>query len=144
MRILALAAIQAYQRLISPYKGFCCAYRHHTGRSSCSSLGYRAIRMYGVISGISILRRRTYLCGVAHRRYSSPHQNRLHPQQGICDLSCDLPGEYPCHTTDICDADVCLDLDPGDCDFPRRRRRTEKYVYIPPSPRRKDEPRQNR
>ena len=38
MRALALVAIGAYQRYVSPYKGFCCAYRAHTSRASCSAL----------------------------------------------------------------------------------------------------------
>ena len=35
----ALAAIRFYQRWISPYKGFRCAYGAHSGRCSCSTLG---------------------------------------------------------------------------------------------------------
>jgi len=44
MRKLVLAAITGYQTYLSPYKGFCCAYRVHTGRKSCSALGFRAVR----------------------------------------------------------------------------------------------------
>ena len=69
MRAIALPAIQLYKRHLSPYKGFCCAYRSHLGRFSCSTLGFRAIRMYGVIKGIAVLRQRLKRCGVVHRRY---------------------------------------------------------------------------
>ena len=58
MKQLALAAIRLYQRHLSPHKGFCCAYRVHTGRASCSSLGYRAIRRFGLWLGLVILHRR--------------------------------------------------------------------------------------
>ena len=37
MRDLALASIGLYQRYISPYKGFCCAYRVHKG-PACEEL----------------------------------------------------------------------------------------------------------
>ena len=40
-RIIAKqATIRFYQRRLSPHKGFCCAYRAHTGRRSCF---YRAV-----------------------------------------------------------------------------------------------------
>ena len=143
MRILALTAIRAYQRFISPYKGFYCAYKYHTGRRSCSSLGYRAIRRYGVVSGISMLGQRTHLCGVTHRRYQPFLRYKLHTQRGVCDISCDGPDDLPCHASDICDAASCLDV--GDCDWPnRRKRKAEKYVYIPPKVSRRDEPRHQR
>ena len=48
LKILALAAITLYQRFVSPRKGFSCAYRFHTGGPSCSVLGFRAVRRYGV------------------------------------------------------------------------------------------------
>jgi len=38
---LALWAIRAYQRHLSPWKGFRCAYRVLTGRDSCSAYGYK-------------------------------------------------------------------------------------------------------
>jgi putative component of membrane protein insertase Oxa1/YidC/SpoIIIJ protein YidD len=43
-----LLAIGLYQKYLSPHKGFCCAYRTHTGRAGCSALGFRAVRRYGV------------------------------------------------------------------------------------------------
>jgi len=53
-RDLALLAITLYQRHLSPYKGFRCAYALHTGRASCSRLGYRAIRRHG-LRGLGLL-----------------------------------------------------------------------------------------
>ena len=49
--IATRTAIGAYQRYLSPYKGFCCAYRAHTGRASCSALGARVIRRHGLLAG---------------------------------------------------------------------------------------------
>ena len=98
MRAIAFPAIQFYKRRLSPYKGFCCAYRSHLGRFSCSTLGFRAIRMYGVIKGIAMLRQRLKLCGVVHRRYErrSPGSQRGsapcdNPCGDGCLPSCELP-----------------------------------------------------
>lgn len=128
----ALVAIRGYQRYLSPYKGFTCAYRVHTGRCSCSQLGYRAVRRLGVFQGFAVLRRRMELCGVAHRRFSPvPAAARtLKSQRGHCDLSCDLPVGGDCNDLP-CD---CLSM-PGSCDWPGRsaRRGPDKYVYIPPN-----------
>lgn len=143
MREIAQAAICLYRRYISPYKGFACAYRVHTGRQSCSHLGERAISRYGLFKGLVVLNRRTYLCGVAHRRHAQPAR-RIGPfssQRGECDCpvggcdSCDLPsgksfsglGQF------LSCCDCC------NCDWPSRKRKPdteEKYVYIPPNARR--------
>lgn len=140
MRRLVLAAISAYQRYMSPYKGFCCAYRTHTGRQSCSALGFRAVRRYGVIAGLAVLHRRTYLCGVAHRRFSPTHRRPHRAQRGDCDLGCDLPCDFNCDTpsgkscSSITDFVSCCDC--GSCDWPDRKRKgneQEQYVYIPPN-----------
>lgn len=144
MRSLLLAAIRAYQRHLSPRKGFCCAYRHHTGRASCSTLGYRAVRRHGVLAGLALLRRRLGLCGVAYRRFHVPQETPRRPltlarQRGECDLGCDLPCDGPddlpgkralgraCDCMSYCDC--------GSCDWPERKKKKqadERDVYIPP------------
>lgn len=136
MRAIAIPAILFYQRHLSPRKGFCCAYRHHLGRFSCSTLGLRAIRRYGLFGGIVVLRRRLALCGVTHRRFGTPAA----PQRGSapCDLPCDcslvpdihLP-DLPCRNA----ADVLQCCD-GSCDGPDRKkkdRRRDAEVYLPPA-----------
>lgn len=140
MRRLVLGAISTYQRYVSPYKGFCCAYRINTGRKSCSALGFRAVRRYGVIAGLAVLRRRTYLCGVAHRRFSPVHGRPHHRQRGDCDPGCDLPGDFNCNTpgskscSSIFDFASCCEC--GSCDGSDRKRKgneQEQYVYLPPN-----------
>lgn len=142
MRTILLWCIRAYQRYISPYKGFCCAYRAHTGRQSCSNLGFRAIRRYGVILGMAVLRRRTYLCGVAYRRHLQDSRRPHRFQRGDCDLGCDapcdlhfdLPSAKPCSS--MIDGVGCCDC--GSCDWPERKRNDrdrEQYVHIPPNSR---------
>jgi putative component of membrane protein insertase Oxa1/YidC/SpoIIIJ protein YidD len=111
LRWLALAGIHGYQRWISPYKGFQCAYRLHTGCASCSALGHRVIRRFGVWNGLPLLRERMARCGAvheAHRRQQADlvapgavaaaeaamaHRRPPAAQRGDCDLGCgpDLP-----------------------------------------------------
>jgi uncharacterized protein len=140
MRRVVLAAIRAYQRYVSPYKGFCCAYREHTGRAGCSAVGYRAVRRHGVFSGLAIARQRAFLCGVAHRRYRIQHVQALHAQRGVCDVGCDLPCDGGCDLpsgrglSKACDILSCCDC--GSCDWPDRKRKSreaERYVHIPPA-----------
>lgn len=137
MRNLLLAAIRFYKRFLSPFKGFSCAYRVHTGRASCSTLGYRAVRRYGVWKGLALIDQRTWLCGVAHRRYAPPMPKRFHGQRGNCDPHCDVSG---------CESDCGVDLgdacaryfDPGCCDRPARKGKKGKggkgegQVHLPP------------
>jgi len=138
MHPLALYAIRFYQRFISPYKGFSCAYRHHTGHASCSVLGFRAIQRYGVIDGLLVLRKRLYLCGVSYRRYSPPKLRPHRKQRGDCDIGCDLPCDSGCKmpTLKSChmfDALNCADA--CSCDWPSRDKKdtkNEEEVYLPP------------
>ena len=61
----AIALIGTYQQYVSPHKGFCCAYRAHTGRSSCSEFARRAIRRLSLIKGLLLLRLRFVACTVS-------------------------------------------------------------------------------
>lgn len=45
----AIAAIQAYQRYLSPYKGYRCAHRLHHGGESCSQYVKREIEEEGLV-----------------------------------------------------------------------------------------------
>jgi putative component of membrane protein insertase Oxa1/YidC/SpoIIIJ protein YidD len=144
MRSLLLAAIRAYQRYLSPHKGFACAYRVHTGRSNCSALGYRAVRRHGVFAGLGLIRRRTLLCGVAHRRHAPPLA-ALQPQRGVCDLGCDLPGhcDWPGGHGLGTLGDGLSWCDCCSCDWPSRRRtgrEQERTVYLPPQSQRMRQP----
>jgi uncharacterized protein len=126
MRALALAAIRFYQRFMSPLKGYACAYRVYTGACSCSTLGYRAIRRYGLIGGGHVLRERMFLCGVANRRYGPRTSFIPAAQRGECDIGCDAPFDPECNMPSTrclghaCDAVSCCDV--GSCDGPQRRR----------------------
>lgn len=133
MRLLALIAIRAYQRVISPYKGFCCAYGFHTGHRSCSALGYRAIRSQGLLRGIALLQQRLDRCAIAYKRYR-PSVSSRSSQRGVCDLGACAPSDLPaidCAPAD-CDMAACA---PSPCDCtsfwpsnPRREAGTARYI----------------
>lgn len=115
LRTPALAAIGVYQRYVSPHKGFCCAYRAHTGGASCSTLGARVIRRHGLLAGCILLRQRLRRCGEVHRRWHPAGPRPAAAQRGDCDLGCDAPGDG-CDTCDVCDG--C-----DGCDWPDRKRK---------------------
>ena len=122
MKALALAAIRFYQRVISPRKGFCCAYRSCTGRASCSTLGYRAIRRHGVIDGIAVLRLRLQACGDVYREHVRKPPSPLQAQAGFCD--CDLPCDFDGGGSGKSGLCNCL----SDCasfDWPGKKKRQE-------------------
>jgi putative component of membrane protein insertase Oxa1/YidC/SpoIIIJ protein YidD len=129
LKTLALALIGFYQRQLSARKGFGCAYRLVRGRASCSHLGARAIRRYGLWRGLAVLDARLGRCGQASA-IARLRQPRLRPQHGVCDCSgCDAPG------LECVDPGSCLDRlgnvlscadafsSCGDCDWRRRDNR---------------------
>ena len=133
MRSAVLGAVRLYQRHLSPLKGFSCAYRVHTGRCSCSQLGWRAVRRHGVMGGWALLRRRTALCGVAHRRHLASVRRPPARERGDCDLGgCDLDIFPSAGKLDLCDLFSCCDV--GSCDgrSDDKRRKQEREIHIPP------------
>ena len=136
MRRIALAAIKIYKRHLSPYKGFCCGYRTHLGRFSCSTLGFRAIRRFGVRKGIAVLRQRTALCAETSARYRN---SRIEAQRGSapCDLPCDVPCDFSCLPD--CDLPDCRGVgryfsccDGCSCDWPERKKKNKPTRHVPP------------
>lgn len=71
MKTFAIAAIDGYQRFISPYKGFSCAHRVRTGRASCSRFAKRAIARLGMVAGVLVTIRRFEVCAASARVLSS-------------------------------------------------------------------------
>lgn len=105
LRLAAVSAIGLYQRYVSPYKGYCCAYRAHTGRSSCSDFGSRVIGKMGVVAGIRLLFDRFAACAVAAEEIRKNEEKR----EGI-NAACPLSGK---EKTRMC-ADGCV----GACPWP--------------------------
>lgn len=154
MRFLLLALIRFYKSFISPHKGYGCAYRVHTGRASCSTLGYRAIRRHGASAGMGLLQERCRRCGVAQRRYAPVYRPPAQ-QRGDCDpgcggADCDLPGcdladcdlrPRGCRSAlnfldifDCCDVADCCDFGSDDKRRDRKRKNKKKdaATHLPP------------
>lgn len=80
---LACWLIGVYQRYLSPYKGFRCAYRaRNRRRASCSAFARRAIERLGVLPGVRLLRRRFDKCGRAAKvlEYETPRRKEENKQ----------------------------------------------------------------
>jgi putative component of membrane protein insertase Oxa1/YidC/SpoIIIJ protein YidD len=60
-----LLSISAYQRFISPHKGWCCAYAVLHGGPSCSAYGKEVISRHGVLGGTLLLWDRFGACRAA-------------------------------------------------------------------------------
>jgi putative component of membrane protein insertase Oxa1/YidC/SpoIIIJ protein YidD len=95
----SLAAIRAYQRHLSPRKGFSCALRGATGGRSCSAYGYRVIARCGLRKGLRLLRRRLDTCGRQSRFGGGP----LSYQHGDCDPGCDVGCDGGDLASGVCD-----------------------------------------
>ena len=96
------------QRFFSPHKGFSCAHAHHTGCTSCSRLGYRAIRRHGVRIGLRLLLARFGRCRAVQMNSreraagtgcSSDYRasaGPVHRQRGFCDALACVPCDAGC------------------------------------------------
>lgn len=99
-------AINFYQRYISPHKGFCCAYRMHTGRASCSEYAKKIVSRLGAFALFTAMPRQFARCRMAYNVLMANTQNTDANQQhqhrsrqnrrDYCD-TCDC-------TSDACDA----------------------------------------
>jgi uncharacterized protein len=70
----ATQAIVGYQRFISPYKGFCCAYHHQTGRHSCSEYARRLVARRGAVALLQGLPRQFARCKTAYAVFLAQQQ----------------------------------------------------------------------
>ena len=101
MRHALIAAIRAYQRHLSPRKGYGCAYRLMHGGSGCSGVGLRLVRRYGVWQGTLLVRERLRRCRTSRGALISRQPGR-HAQRGNCDVisccdvtsCCYVPGSF--------------------------------------------------
>ncbi|MFZ6755511.1 membrane protein insertion efficiency factor YidD [Undibacterium sp. Dicai25W] len=71
MNRLVLAMIFLYRKFVSPFKGFSCAYRLHTGGLSCSAHGYRVIERHGISCGLKLIGRRLDRCRQKYLQFNT-------------------------------------------------------------------------
>ena len=155
-RNLALSAISFYRCFLSPYKGFRCAYAHHTGSASCSRLGYRAIRRHGVGKGVGLLFQRFDRCRAAYLRHqvsrsaaggttpggSSMAAGTRRTQRGFCEVLACIPdagcAAAPCEagctggSAAIDVANCCCSVPwPSSCDSrPQKRSGPQARLFV--------------
>lgn len=95
---LADFAIGAYQRYLSPHKGYCCAYRVHTGRRSCSAYARRVNQRLGFFALIEALPEQFSRCRVAYQTmHTATALENKDKNNKICKDTCD-----PCQTASCC------------------------------------------
>lgn len=66
-RLAVAEVIAAYQRYVSPHKGFCCAHHALHHRGSCSTFGKRVVLRFGVLRFFSLMWRRLKSCRAAYQ-----------------------------------------------------------------------------
>ena len=107
MKYVSVALIKAYQKYISPYKGYSCAYRILYGGESCSEYVKNTILQQGTLEALILSRQRFNRCQEANiilnsRLMSATHKNCNEPQdfcipepiQGcLCSPSCCQSGD---------------------------------------------------
>lgn len=95
----ASAAIGIYQRYLSPHKGFCCAYRAHTGRRSCSAYALGIVERVGALALPTALPRQFDRCKMAALALSKIAEEKRNRWAEACDSSTDV-GEIACDCSD--------------------------------------------
>ena len=75
LRFAGLALIGAYQRYLSPRKGFRCAYGVLHGGGTCSSIGKRLLREQGMVSFFKGMRVQFTACRLAAQQLSEQLQD---------------------------------------------------------------------
>ncbi|GAA1375396.1 membrane protein insertion efficiency factor YidD [Luteococcus sanguinis] len=73
-----LGAIRGYQRVISPRKGWNCAYGVHTGAGTCSSVIADAVSQRGVVGAVGPAMRQFGACASSARTLRDAKVN------GVC------------------------------------------------------------
>jgi len=89
--VIAVFLILAYQKVISPIKGFSCAHRFRHGGPSCSEYVKQVVRRKGVVSGYSDIRSRFRACKSAARHI---HSRTPKSQAGVLDCGLDSCGDF--------------------------------------------------
>lgn len=75
-RTTATGLIGFYQKHLSPYKGFSCAYRILHQGESCSQYAKGLITNYGMARALPLIRQRFQACSIANQRIQHRQQQR--------------------------------------------------------------------
>lgn len=121
--LAAIAAINGYQRYLSPHKGFSCAHRVLHGGESCSQHIKQAIATKGLLAAVQLSKQRFADCKTAKLTLEASKKSKRRRQENTYDcvdigLGCgELPSIGDCEDWgDGCgDSDCIPDLDSLDC-----------------------------
>lgn len=116
----AASAIGLYQRYVSPYKGFCCAYRAQTGRRSCSAYGKAIATRLGFVALIQALPKQFGRCRSSFVALAGAGMARQANANAKSQAKKDQRNDKrECDPFDACDVvDLASNVDLGGCDLP--------------------------
>jgi putative component of membrane protein insertase Oxa1/YidC/SpoIIIJ protein YidD len=120
VKFLAILLIVFYQKFISPYKGFRCAYAVLYGGDSCSEAVRKIVQSQGPVGGRQDIRVRFQACKEANEILIGKGQRRR--RQNDCekcpDCDCDCTDACRSKQSDFCEGIGCDLPDwPCDCSF---------------------------
>ena len=81
---VAIVLIIIYQKYLSPYKGYRCAYSVLHGANSCSSSVINHIKDYGLIRGWRNIKGQFYLCSLASKKLHSEKGKEKNKESKCC------------------------------------------------------------
>ncbi len=81
---LSIHTITLYQRYLSPYKGYCCAYRVYTGEDSCSQYAKIAIAEHGLFSAFPLIKEQFDRCSFAAEEIQKKQKNKKKDNLDTC------------------------------------------------------------
>jgi len=94
--------ILLYKQLISPYKGYCCAYSALHGSSSCSSWAIQILEKQKISLFFPLMKRRFQACNQAHKN--------LEKEKSETNINSDTVDPCPCGDKKV--AYCCLSIVP--------------------------------
>ena len=102
----AILSINFYQKYISPYKGYCCAYGVYHDDLSCSEYSKQTIKELGVLQSISKIKQRFKECKNASEYIENEYKDMKKDEEfkvGRCE-NCARCG------TDACSTAACFSM----------------------------------
>lgn len=116
MRKIIVTLIVFYQKCISPYKGFRCAYAALHHGDSCSMAIRKIIEADGVAGGWKSIKHQFYLCSLAHDALLKDENDDAAKKKKRCLDRCDVD---PCQAPSGIPKERCKgDGADGSCDLP--------------------------
>ncbi|MCF6236433.1 MAG: membrane protein insertion efficiency factor YidD [Gammaproteobacteria bacterium] len=84
MKNLSILSIKIYQKYLSPYKGYKCAYYMLHKTDSCSASVVNIIEKKGVFKGWSNIKNQFNLCALAYEKIKEEDEKNKDKKKGGC------------------------------------------------------------